>query len=313
MKNLGKLEEIKDLREIWKHEEKDFSQWLANKEENNIELLGNALGIEIEVEERESKIGNFELDILAKEINTDRKIIIENQLTETDHKHLGQIITYAAGKSADIIIWIVKKARDEHKAAITWLNEHTDKNIGFFLCEIKLYKIGSSDPAVKFEVIEQPNDWSKIMKEQDNTITPTEQERYDFWDKFNEFAFNGTNKEFEKEFNKRSPSKDHWLNYAIGSSEYNLAIEQIRLKPQQIRVRFHIRDNKEIFANLYNKKDEIEQETGFKFDWQELPQKKASGIVVTKKINFNDKDQADTFNWIMQVMLKIKKSFLKYV
>lgn len=313
MKNLGKLEEIKDLREIWSHEERDFSQWLANKDENNIELLGNALGIDIEVEECESKIGNFELDILAKEINTDRKIIIENQLEDTDHKHLGQIITYAAGKSADIIIWIVKKARDEHKAAIAWLNEHTDKNIGFFLCEIKLYKIGNSEPAVKFEIIEQPNDWSKVMKEQENTIKPTEQERYNFWADFNEFAFNGTNKEFEKEFNKRRPSKDHWLNYAIGSSEYHLAIEQIRLKPQKVRVKFHIKDNKEIFKNLYSHKDSIEKEIGFKFDWQELPEKKASAVSISKKVNFNDENQTDTFEWIMQNMIKIKKSFLKYV
>ena len=151
MISLGQLKEIKDLREVWPHEALDFTPWLA--EEKNLALLADAVGLEITVDETESKVGDFNVDIYAIETGTERRIIIENQLEDTNHDHLGKLITYASGKGADIVIWIVKRAREEHRAAIEWLNNHTDENISFFLIEIKLYKIGNSDPAVKFEMV----------------------------------------------------------------------------------------------------------------------------------------------------------------
>ena len=159
MTNLGRLEEIRDLRNAWPHEALDFTPWLA--EDENISILGDAVGMEIAVDETESAVGDFSVDIMATEVGTGRKIIIENQLEDTDHDHLGKLITYASGKSADIVIWVVKRAREEHRSAIEWLNNHTDENIALFLVEIKLYQIGSSDIAVKFEVVEKPNDWTR--------------------------------------------------------------------------------------------------------------------------------------------------------
>lgn len=160
MVSLSTLEEIKDLRSVWPHEALDFTPWLAD----NIDLLADAVGLDITVDETESSVGDFNVDIYASETGTDRKIIIENQLGDTDHDHLGKLITYASGKSADVIIWVVKHAREEHKAAVEWLNAHTDDKIAFFLSEIKLYRIGNSEPAVKFEIIEHPNDWAKEIK-----------------------------------------------------------------------------------------------------------------------------------------------------
>ena len=156
MINLGKLKEIKDLRKVWPHEALDFTPWLA--EEDNLTLLADAVGLEITVDETESSVGDFNVDIYATETGTDRKIIIENQLEDTNHERLGKLITYASGKSADIVIWVVKRAREEHRSAIEWLNSHTDDSACFFLCEIKLYKIDDSNMAVKFEVIEKPNE-----------------------------------------------------------------------------------------------------------------------------------------------------------
>ncbi len=160
--NLGKLEEVQDLRSVWPNEAKDFTPWLSS----NISRLGETLGIDIDVEETESAVGDFNVDIFAVDADTGKKIIIENQLEATDHDHLGKLITYAAGKAADLVIWVVKKARDEHKAAIEWLNNHTTEDIGFILCEIKLYRIGDSAIAPSFVVIEKPNDWAKEMKQQ---------------------------------------------------------------------------------------------------------------------------------------------------
>ena len=116
MIKLGKLEEMDELRSVWPHEALDFTPWLA--QEDNLTILSDAIGIDITVDETESSVGSFSVDILASETGTDRKIIIENQLEDTNHDHLGKLITYASGKSANIIVWVVKHAREEHKAAI---------------------------------------------------------------------------------------------------------------------------------------------------------------------------------------------------
>ena len=223
MINLGKLKEIKDLRKVWPHEALDFTPWLA--EEDNLTLLADAVGLEITVDETESSVGDFNVDIYATETGTDRKIIIENQLEDTNHDHLGKLITYASGKSADIVIWVVKRAREEHRSAIEWLNNHTDENIAFFLVEIKLYQIGSSDIAVKFEVVEKPNDWTKEIK-RNTSNSPTLQARYDYWVAFNDYAFQ--NNAFAKQFNKRKASTDHWMTFSVGSSACHISMSQIR-------------------------------------------------------------------------------------
>lgn len=136
---LSKLKKV-DLREVWKHEALDFTNWLAKEE--NLELLSDEVGIDISLIQTEASVGKFNVDILAEETNTDRKIVIENQLEATDHDHLGKIITYASGFDAEFIIWIVKSVRDEHKQAIDWLNEHTDQKINIFAIQMEVWQIG---------------------------------------------------------------------------------------------------------------------------------------------------------------------------
>ena len=137
MHKLGKLEKV-DLREIWKNEEYDFSVWLSKEE--NLKELSDTIGINnIILEERESPVGRYSADIYGKEEGTERKVVIENQLEDSNHDHLGKIITYASGKEAKTIVWIVKRARDEHRQAIEWLNAHTDEDVGFFLLEIEAW------------------------------------------------------------------------------------------------------------------------------------------------------------------------------
>ncbi len=169
MINLGTLEEITDLRSVWPHEAHDFTPWLAK----NIEILSDTVGIDILIEETESSVGNFNVDIFATDADTGKRVVIENQLEETNHDHLGKLITYASGKDASMVIWLVRKARSEHRAAIEWLNNRTDEEIGFILCEVKLYRIGSSELAPKFDIIEQPNNWVKEMKKSSGSITRT--------------------------------------------------------------------------------------------------------------------------------------------
>jgi hypothetical protein len=136
---LGRLTKI-DLRNAWKNEEADFTPWLS--EDENINLISDAIGIEITNVQTEVKAGNFETDILAEEVQKGRKIVIENQLESTNHAHLGKLLSYAAVHDAAYVIWIVKDARDEHRQAIDWLNDHTDEHLNFFLLKIELWQIG---------------------------------------------------------------------------------------------------------------------------------------------------------------------------
>ncbi len=306
---LGTLKEIKDLRKIWKHEALDFTPWLS--EDDNLKQLADAVGLEITLEETESSVGDFSVDIYALETNTGRKIIIENQLEDTNHDHLGKLITYASGKSADIVIWVVKRAREEHRSAIEWLNNHTDDKIAFFLVEIKLYQIGDSDIAVKFEVVEKPNDWTKEIKKQTSS-SPILQERLDYWIAFNEYAFDNT--AFAKEFNKRKASTDHWMNFSVGSSVCCISVSQVR-KYSNLIVEWYISDDKDLYKMLYTHKDEIEQEIGLALEWWELPEKKASRIIAFyHDADFDNRDEWNNqFLWVIDTAIKMKRAFKKFV
>lgn len=286
----------------------DFTPWLA--EDNNLALLANELGIEMTADETESPVGDFNVDVVATEVGTGKKIIIENQLEDTNHDHLGKLITYASGKGAATIIWIVKHAREEHRAAIEWLNNHTDDEVGFFLCEIHLYRIGSSKPAVKFEVIEKPNDWTKTVKKKDS-INPSEQFRLEYWQEFNEYAF--ANTQYSHAFNRRKPTTDHWMNLSIGSSACNIVIDLIR-KYGHLIVELYINDDKELYQSLFAKKESIEHEIGCELDWRELPDKKASRIMLIKPVDFDDKTTwVSQFDWLMETTTKFKKVFKKHL
>lgn len=266
---LGQIATV-DLRDVWPHEVLDFTKWLSENE--NLEILSEAVGIEFELVETESSVGSFNVDIFADEVGTGRKVIIENQLEETNHDHLGKIITYAAGKDAEVVIWIVAHARDEHKQAIEWLNQHTDSNFGFFLVEIQLWKIGDSDPAPRFQVVEQPNEWTKMVK-MSGELTETERVKLSYWTKYHEIA--QENSEFMALFKPRKPSKDHWSTLGCGSSEYHMAL-LIDTQHKRIGIEFYVPDNKEIGHRAISLRDKFEAVLQLKaapFD-----AKKASGL-----------------------------------
>ena len=127
---IGRLTEV-DIRKLWGHEQYDFSNWL--KEDQNIELLNEKIGLTLTDVETEVYVGSYRCDLVAKDEISGEKVIIENQLESSNHDHLGKIITYASGLDANVIVWIVKEAREEHRSAIEWLNNNTAEKINFFL------------------------------------------------------------------------------------------------------------------------------------------------------------------------------------
>lgn len=305
---LGKLTEV-EVRDLWRHEQYDFSEWLSKSE--NIEYLNDILGFTLVEIQKEVTVGTYRCDLLAKDETTGTKVLIENQLEQSNHDHLGKIITYASGLDATIIVWIVKEAREEHRSAIEWLNNHTDENIGFFLIELHAYRIGDSLPAPKFEVIEQPNDFIKTNK---NSSTNTEEsrravERKEFWTKFNEIII-----EKGKPFNVRKATTDHWYDVAIGTSEAHIAINLVN-KDHQIVLELYISNNKNLFDALYQHKNEIEDKLNMTFDWDRLDGKKACRIKhIISGLDFDDhSNYDDLMTDIIDKATRMRDVFREYI
>ena len=247
MEQLEFLTEVQDLRKVWPHEALDFTPWLAKDE--NIAILGNEIGMEIAVDGTESAVGDFSVDIIATDIATGQKVIIENQLEDTNHDHLGKLITYAAGKDAQTIIWVVKHAREEHR------------------------------------VIEKPNDWIKSVKKNQQQ-TESQQFRLDYWTAFNDYAY--TNAQFARQFGKRKASNKMWMNLSIGSSVYDICLRAVKTENLLV-VELYIRGDKDLYHQLFEKQNVIEQELGVALDWRELPEKKASRIMLTRQVDFDNR------------------------
>ena len=179
---LGKLEKI-ELREVWRHEALDFTRWLARKE--NIALLSKEIGIDIEVIETEMSVGRYNVDIYARDTESNKKIVIENQLENTNHDHLGKMLVYAAGLDADIAIWIVKDVNEEHRQAVEWLNDNSFEKINIFLVKVELWQIDNSPIAPKFQVICEPNNWAKVLKQQSKeNVSDLELKQMEYWQGF---------------------------------------------------------------------------------------------------------------------------------
>lgn len=176
--NLAKIERVPDLRSTWPNEAQHFTPWLAE----NIAELGEALEMDLELQQTEAPVGGYSLDILATDLNSSRPVIIENQLEVTDHTHLGQLLTYASGFDAGVIVWVTRGFRDEHRQALDWLNQRTGEDTQFFGVEVELWKIGDSLPAPHFKLAATPNGWrkSKVNSVASNPITPRQQQNIDF-------------------------------------------------------------------------------------------------------------------------------------
>ena len=275
MATIGRLTEV-DVRNLWQHEQYDFSNWLAK--EDNLEYLNEILGLTLVNVDKEVYVGPYRCDLVAKDETSGITVIVENQLEGTNHDHLGKIITYASGLGAKVIVWIVKEAKEEHRAAIEWLNNNTTNDINFFLIEIHAYKIGDSDLAPKFEVVEKPNDFVKRSNKSQahgDELNKSQSERLIFWEQFNQIVVNRG-----KPFNVRKATTDHWYDIAVGSSEAHIAIDLVN-KDGIVVVEFYINDNKELFDNLYTHKERIESELDISLIWDRLDNKKASRINIT--------------------------------
>ena len=157
---LGELETA-DLRQAWKHEAHDFTPWLAE----NLRLLSSVLGVALETEDTEVRVGPYRADIVARAPMDGSRVVIENQLEEANLQHLGQVLAYLAGLDARIVVWVARGFDDSHLSAIRWLNDHTVDPYAFFAVRVRVVRIGDSPLAPVFEVLQRPSNWDRTVRE----------------------------------------------------------------------------------------------------------------------------------------------------
>jgi len=174
---LAKLSNI-SLREAWEHEALHFTPWLFD----NMDLLSEALGLELEATGKEVDVAGFSADIVAEDSETGSRVLIENQLEGSDHSHLGQILTYIAGVEADAMVWIARDFHSAHLSAIRWLNENTKDDFAFFAVRVRVVRIADSPLAPVFEVVEKPDSWGrKLGKAMNAQVSELTELRERFW------------------------------------------------------------------------------------------------------------------------------------
>lgn len=312
-KSLGRLLKV-DLREAWSSESSDFTPWLAQEE--NLKLLGEAIGIELELESQEKDVGPFRADILCKDTATDNWVLIENQLARTDHSHLGQLLTYAAGLNAVTIVWIAERFTEEHRATLDWLNERTDEKINLFGLEIELWRIGDSPIAPKFNIISQPNDWSRTVQQAatgSGEVSVHKQLQLKFWTAFKQHM------EAQKSIVRcQKPSPQHWTNHAIGRSGVHLTSivslwnSETSVKGPEIRAELYMDgpNAKREFATLEKQREDIEKTLGFTLTWHNPENKAMCRLYTRQNADFlNEALWPQQFEWLRQRLETMHKVF----
>lgn len=292
---LGKLVRV-ELRDIWMSESSDFTPWLAREE--NLLILGETLGLELELEAQEKAVGPFRADILCKDIETNAWVLVENQLERTDHSHLGQLLTYASGLEAVTIVWIAARFTEEHRSTLDWLNRITDETFRFFGVEVELWRIGDSPAAPRFNIVSKPNNWNKLVTQAARAIdeaelTGTRALQLAYWGALGSLLM-ARGGPLARE---RKPQPQSWMSYSIGRSGFGVNASMARPK-RQVRAELYMShpNAKAWFHLLHAQKGQIEAELGYPVDWEELPEGKDTRVSVP----LNDTDPENQADWPRQ-------------
>ncbi len=272
--DLGRLEPV-EVRSVWGHEARDFTPWLLDHADH----LAEVLGIDLELETAEHPVGGFSLDLVGRDLTQDAVLIVENQLEGTDHNHLGQILTYAAGTDASTIVWIATAFREEHRQALDWLNEQTGEQLRFFGIELRVVRIGSSPPAPLLRLVAEPNDWQKQVRSATRSAKGgSKAALYEvFWATYLE-RMNAEHPDWSR---ARKPTSSNWLSMSAPLRGAFLSSSFAQGKRLRHEIYIDTGDrtqNDEIFARLLQQKDKFEAAYGRPLEWEALPNARACRI-----------------------------------
>jgi hypothetical protein len=302
------LGELKQLRaaDLWKHEEHEFTPWLASEE--NIARLANALGLgELQIESVEVPVGPYFADILARDAS-ENFIVIENQFGKTNHDHLGKLLTYAATLDATAVVWIAERFTDEHRKVIDWLNEHTVEDLSLFAVEVEVWQIDLSKPALRFSLVSQPNEIARqgIAIKAAGAMSPTRELQREFWTKFRERLL-----EAKVLPSAQAARPQYWFNISRGRANIHLSCIA-NTTEGRIGVRVYI-SNKvadSALPQLESQRHEIEAEVGEKLQWNPNPENIDKVILLDRPADLNDRDRWDEYvSWLVQRVIKLRTAF----
>jgi hypothetical protein len=309
MRSFGELMRL-SLRDVWAHEASVFTPWLAD----NISELGAALGMELELVNREAAVGDFSVDLVAKDLGTGRMVIIENQITPTDHDHLGKLLTYAAGFDAYAVVWIAESLRDEHRQALDWLNQRTDDDTNFFGVVVEVLQIDDSKPAYNFRPVVFPNQWQKVTHPRKPSAPSHRGEAYRafFQQLIDEL------RESHHFTTARLGQPQSWYTFASGTS--GIVYGTCFAQRDRARVEVYIDlgdavENKRLFDWLAEQKVAIEAEYGEPLAWERLDDRRASRIADYRpgSIVAGDDELAEIRSWMIERVLRMKQVFGPYL
>jgi len=311
MVSVGKLRKV-ELRDVWKHEARDFTPWLAA----NPDVLGEVLGLEVELTHSEQQVGPYAVDIIGRDLTHNSVLIVENQLEKTDHTHLGQLITYAANTDAVTVVWVAKEFTDEHRQAIDYLNELAGDSgtARFYAVQVSAVQINDSAPAALLELVSQPNEIHASMSNavKDAVETSGKAAAYrELWRKYFE-----TVKQREPELTKYSaPQGTNWQNVNSikgGWGNIGLVIDKERIPRVEIYLFKRDQSHLGLYQYLKDPRAELEKEFGCPLVWDEQEH------LVSRRIRSHrlipvDLDDASSHGELIEWFLGEHKKFKKYV
>lgn len=302
MAELGKLQRL-SAREAWAHEATHFTPWLLE----NASVLGEVLGMDLELNFAEHSVGNFSLDLIGTDLATGETVIVENQLEKSDHSHLGQLLTYASGTDAATVVWVADAFRAEHRAALDWLNERTDERTRFFGVEVSAVRIDDSPLAPLFELTVAPNDWQKEVRSQAAaTGLSIRQESYrEFWGLFLDLL----QQQHPGWTNTRKPLPQSWMVLPAGVSAASYVVASGR---DQLRVEIYFSSssaevNEENFHALLKHKDQFESAFGDPLLWDPLEGKKACRVSFSRAGDIMDQHEWPEYaQWYVDTVNRLR-------
>lgn len=299
--SLGRLETVA-LREAWPHEALNFTPWLAQPE--NLALLADAVGMMLELEAVEKPVESFSADILARDIVTGRWVLIENQLESTDHSHLGQILTYAAGLDAETVIWIARDFREPHRAAIDYLNRISASEHNFFGVQVELLRIGDSAYAPRFNVVAKPNDWSKSVATKASASAETA-DRQSHWQTYWQGFFAQAVESGFRLANRTAP-KEGWCRTAqLKSGDPNASAWLHRANDRLRAIIWLQGDRLSLFDSLLSRRGAIDEAIGMPVIWDRMDSKKSSMIYVETPFIGSAMPDTEEYAWFISSIAKL--------
>jgi hypothetical protein len=299
-----------DPRSVWEREDRDFTPWLF--QEDRLAELGKTLGLELRPHQREHQIGPYFADIVAKDLNTDRYVVIENQLNKTDHDHLGKALTYAGVLDAVAIVWIATQFSEEHKKALDWLNENLSEEISLFGVQLELWQIGDSKKAPRFNVISRPAEEIKSSSRRlrNAELTEVAQLQLRFWETLSEALLAGG------QFTSlKKPRGQYSYNVPIGNAQ--ICINNIATTMHGrigVRLRLKKRVAQAAMEFLGAQKAEIEKEIGEALLWDSDPEFTHKYISLYMEADlFEEERWPELLAWMADRTVRFRDAFEKRV